>query len=38
MIRNRKFGALVLWLVCGVIIGSLFGELLGLLVLELVPM
>ena len=29
MNRNRRLGALVLWLVCGVVIGSLFGELLG---------
>ena len=34
MIRNRRIGALVLWLVCGVFIGSLFGELLGLILPE----
>jgi len=34
MNRNRRLGALVLWLVCGVVIGSLFGELLGLILPE----
>ena len=31
IIRNRKLGTLTLWLVCGVIIGSVIGELLGLI-------
>jgi len=34
MNRNRRLGSLVLWLVCGVVIGSLFGELLGLILPE----
>ncbi len=34
MIRNRRLGALVLWLICGAVIGSLFGELLGLILPE----
>lgn len=34
MIRNRRLGSLALWLICGVVIGSLFGELLGLILPE----
>jgi len=31
MIRNRRIGVLLLWLVCGAVFGSLLGELLGLI-------
>ncbi|MFC1499870.1 DUF4321 domain-containing protein [Candidatus Zixiibacteriota bacterium] len=34
MIRNRRLGSLILWLICGAVIGSLFGELLGLVLPE----
>jgi len=31
IMRNRKLGVLFLWLICGAVIGSLLGELIGLI-------
>lgn len=31
IMRNRRLGVLFLWLVCGAVIGSLAGELIGLI-------